>query len=271
MNNFQDMSFINGAKRNRWKILNLSEVINDESRKVVKIPKREYLENGHYPIIDQGKSFIGGYTDLENGIYNEVPFLVFGDHTRVVKYVENPSFIGADGVKVLKNKLGEEELNTRYLYYFLNNVKLPNTGYNRHFKFLKQVVIPIPPIETQKKIVDVLDKAQEIINKRKQQITALSTLTQSVFVNMFIENDIGNGKVPLKELCEFNPKKSELKEEDPNLGVSFIPMESVSENGDMELNEIRTLEEVYKKYTYFREGMFYSQKLLLAWKMVKVQ
>lgn len=63
---------------------------------------------------------------MEEGLFKDVPVIIFGDHTRIVKYVEMPFFIGADGVKILKSKI--DNANYKYLYYALKNAKIPNTG-----------------------------------------------------------------------------------------------------------------------------------------------
>jgi type I restriction enzyme, S subunit len=159
--------------------------------------KEEYLAQGSYPIIDQGKDYIAGFTNDGDGIYDKSPLIIFGDHTRILKYIDFPIFIGADGVKLLKNVFSEEEVLTKYIYYYLRTVNIPDTGYNRHFKFLKEVVIPIPSIDLQKRIVSVLDKAQELIDKRKAQIEALDQLTQSVFLEMFGDPITNNKEWPV--------------------------------------------------------------------------
>ena len=69
-----------------------------------KIPKENYLPQGKYPIIDQGQEYIAGYSDEAEGLYEDVPAIIFGDHTRIIKYVDRPCFLGADGVKLLKAK-----------------------------------------------------------------------------------------------------------------------------------------------------------------------
>ena len=67
-----------------------------------KIPKKNYLEKGKYPIIDQGETFVAGYTNDEKMIFPvEQEVVIFGDHTRRFKYVESKFCVGADGVKVL--------------------------------------------------------------------------------------------------------------------------------------------------------------------------
>ena len=133
------------------------DVFSDETKRGYKVQTSEYLPSGKYPIIDQGQVQIVGYTNLENGLFIDVPAIIFGDHTRVVKYVDRPFFLGADGVKVLKSKVNNADY--KYLFYCLQNAKIPNTGYNRHFKWLKEVDIPLPPLDEQRRIAAVLDTA----------------------------------------------------------------------------------------------------------------
>ena len=86
------------------KKVRFSDVFDDITKKAVKIPTNEYLSNGLYQIIDQGQSDIAGYSNNETGLYTDVPVIVFGDHTRILKYIDKPLFLGADGVKLLKVK-----------------------------------------------------------------------------------------------------------------------------------------------------------------------
>ncbi|UOQ44836.1 restriction endonuclease subunit S [Halobacillus salinarum] len=219
VNNFQNLSFINNVDIQDWKVEKFSDLFTDESRNSDKIKKKDYLTDGAYPIIDQGKEYIGGFTDINNRIYKDTPFIIFGDHTRNLKFVNFPSYIGADGVKLLKNKFPESILSTKYVYYFLKTVDIPDTGYNRHYKFLKEVIIPTPPIDIQKRIVGVLEKLEFIVEKRKQQITTLSNLKKSIFYNMFgdpISNCNKYKTMYLEDVCENilgggTPKKSNLE------------------------------------------------------------
>ena len=83
-----------------------TEVFEDVTKLGKKIKTDEYHSSGKHPIIDQGQEVIAGYTDLEDGLLENVPAIVFGDHTRIVKYIDKPFFLGADGVKVLRSKVG---------------------------------------------------------------------------------------------------------------------------------------------------------------------
>lgn len=180
-----------------------TEVFSDETKLGHKIPTSEYLASGKFPIIDQGQWQIAGYTDLESGAFTDVPAIIFGDHTRIVKYVDTPFFLGADGVKVLKAKV--PDVDYKYLFYCLQNAKIPNTGYNRHFKWLKELEIPLPPLEEQRHIAAVLDKVTDLIAQRRAQLDKLDLLVKSRFVEMFgdpVLNPMNWPSVPLSDMAD---------------------------------------------------------------------
>ncbi len=159
------------------------QIFTDCTKLATKIPQANYLPSGQYPIVDQGQSQITGYTNNYQGLFTDIPALIFGDHTRIVKYIDTPFFIGADGVKVLKSTL--QDANYKYLFYALSNVKIPNTGYNRHFKWLKGSSINVPDQKEQKRIAERLDKVQELIALQKEQLTKLDELIKSRFIDLF--------------------------------------------------------------------------------------
>lgn len=187
-------------KRKRY---SYSEILDDITKYFTKIKVNEYLEKGLFPIIDQGKEFITGYTNSNIGAYYDYPIIIFGDHTRIFKYIDFPCYLGADGVKALKN-IKPDEINSKYLYYYLKNSYIPNTGYNRHFKWVKELVFDIHNIQTQKEIVAVLDKVTTLISMRKEQLEKLDILVKSKFIEMFgdpVLNPKGWEKKKLGEVC----------------------------------------------------------------------
>lgn len=185
-NVFQNNKILEKLKDDKgWKLYNLLDIFKDDTKNALKIKKEDYLLQGKYPIVDQGQRYIGGYTDIDDNLYEDTPSIIFGDHTRIIKYIDFPIFIGADGVKLLKPIIDSSELNVKYAYFFLKSIRLPSDGYSRHFKYLKQLVIPVPSIKIQDNIVNALDKADELIEKRKSQIEALDELVKSKFIEMF--------------------------------------------------------------------------------------
>ena len=136
-----------------------------------KLKSKDYLKEGKYPVIDQGQSFIGGYTNEEIA-FEQGEYVIFGDHTCVVKYV-NFSFVqGADGVKVIT---ASDVILPRFLYYCMSNIYMP-TDYARHWSKMKVEKIPIPPLPVQEEIVRILDTFTELqaelqaeLQKRRKQ------------------------------------------------------------------------------------------------------
>lgn len=167
-----------------WQVLSFEEAVKDCSGGNKKTLKSDFLDMGDYPIVDQGKNIVAGYTNNENLLVSsEPPYIVFGDHTRAIKYIDTKFAMGADGTKVLKPKL--KDTDEKYLYYFLLTLNIPNTGYNRHFKYLKSAQIPLPPLPEQKKIAEILDAADSLRQKDQQLIEHYNHLSQSLFLDMF--------------------------------------------------------------------------------------
>ena len=116
---------------------------------------------------------IGGYTDdLNCKIEIDSPVIVFGDHTRAIKYIDFDFAPGADGTKVLKP---DDRFIPKYFYYFLHSIKLQNRGYSRHFKILKSSIIIYPPLPIQKKIVQKLDDILGQLEEKKKEILKLKS------------------------------------------------------------------------------------------------
>ncbi|SHJ63762.1 type I restriction enzyme, S subunit [Arenibacter nanhaiticus] len=120
-----------------------------------------------------------------------------------------------------------------------------------NFKTVSRVKIPLPPLETQKKIAAILDEADKLRQLDKRLIEKYDALTQSLFLDMF--GDLVGEKESLSSLCEINPKKSEISNLDKSTLVSFIPMSNVSEKGEVDLSIEKTIDEVWSGFTYFAE------------------
>ena len=152
-----------------WKKLgDIKEIMVISPKK--KLNRKEYLDEGIYPVIDQGQSFIVGYTNDTNAVFENNKYIVFGDHTESLKYVDFPFVQGADGIKVLKTD--EKYINSRYLYHAILNFYEITGEYKRHFSLLKKTEIPIPSLETQEKIVEILDKFTNYVTNLQSELQA---------------------------------------------------------------------------------------------------
>jgi type I restriction enzyme M protein len=127
-----------------------------------KIQKTAFAQSGRFPIIDQSQERIAGYTDDEGAVVRpSVPLVIFGDHTCAVKLVAEPFAQGADGIKILEAVDGVEP---RYLFHVIRLRPLAAVGYQRHFSLLREMEIPLPPLDVQKKIVAEIEGYQKVID-----------------------------------------------------------------------------------------------------------
>ena len=153
-----------------WVYLTFDNAFIVANKKSTQVKSSDYLQSGSIPIIDQGQSRIAGYcNNLE--VYSDVPVIVFGDHTRCVKWIEFVFCPGADGTKVIKtSKILEPKLG----YYLLSNTDIPNLGYSRHMRELKEKDFRLPlDIKEQQKIAAVLSAADAEISTLEKKLACL--------------------------------------------------------------------------------------------------
>ena len=200
-----------------------------------KVKQKEYLPKGKFPVVDQGQPLIGGYTDDETLLVKtELPVIVFGDHTKVKKFVDFPFVAGADGTKIIKPKK-DYFIEPKLFYWFLHCVKFPDKGYARHFQYLLKSDIAVPPLPTQHAIVSrietlfaELDKAVQHLRTAQQQ---LKTYRQAV-LNHWLNNEDGRWEtVKLGEVAEKifdGPFGTHLKSDDyVSSGIRVVRLENI--------------------------------------------
>ncbi|MCG2808990.1 MAG: restriction endonuclease subunit S, partial [Candidatus Portnoybacteria bacterium] len=133
-----------------------------------KIQKSEFKRSGKFPIVDQSQSFIAGYWDKKEDVFSiKKPVVIFGDHTRAIKYIDFDFVLGADGVKILQPN---DKIISKFLYFILLSAEIKNLGYSRHFKELVRVKIPLLPLETQKQLVAEMEEQEKIIEANKKLV-----------------------------------------------------------------------------------------------------
>ncbi len=247
-----------------WQQKSFSECVEKTSiPRQIKIPQGQYQKAGEYPIVDQGADFIAGYTNDQSKLYSgQLPVIVFGDHTRIFKYVDFAFSLGADGTKLLCPK---KFLNPQYFYYYLSGLSLESKGYNRHYKYLKEKLISFPEMLEQRKISHILLNIKNAIEQQEKIIAKTKELKRSLMHRLFTYGLRGEelketeiGKMPkgwkltsIGQAYKFTTKPRGL-DLSKHKEIPFIPMEIISENQRL-LNKY----EMRKKFssgTYVQKG-----------------
>ncbi len=162
---------------------------------VTKIQNGDIKEKGRYPVVTQETwNIIAWYTDNENCI-QDLPLIVFWDHSCTIKYIDFPFVRWADGTQLIKIRSN----NLKYIYYFLQSIKITNSDkYERHFKYLKDVKIPLPPKNIQEKIVEECEKIDE---EYKKSVSVVEENTDRIDEIM---GWIRGNEMKLGALCEIS-------------------------------------------------------------------
>ena len=145
-----------------------------KSQRTKQVPANDYLKTGNIPVIDQGKNYIAGYTNDNECIVNvTTPYIVFGDHTRVLKYIPFSFAKGADGTQLIMSN-NMNRMPQSLLYNSLINIDLSNYSYARHFKYLKEQEIIVPTTDVSMKYDVLVSKYYQSVQNSREQIRLLT-------------------------------------------------------------------------------------------------
>ncbi len=190
-------------KKTAWETKSFEDCI--ESVKYTrKIQRKDFLDDGRFPIVSQEAEFTNGYWDDEADVFKvSTPVVIFGDHTQVLKYVDFDFVLGADGVKILQPR---DFLHPKFFFYHLLAANFTSLGYARHYRLLKELEIKYPPLSEQQRIVGILDKtfdglATAKANTEKNRQNARE-LFESYLQGVFTQRGPGWVEKPLGELCD---------------------------------------------------------------------
>ena len=205
---------------NSWETLPFELAASRITARTGKIKAGDYKGAGAAPIVDQGKEIIAGYTDnLDAVIRTPLPLIIFGDHTRNIKYVDFPFAVGADGVVLLRP---DPKLNPRFFFYWMQSLRLHNLGYSRHFKLLQeqQIAFPADPDEQQRIVARIEAQTSRIEEMRKAQ-RELETELRGILHGYYAEIIADVEWKPLAEVAPQvrRPVSVEAGQSYPELGI----------------------------------------------------
>lgn len=156
-----------------WERKKVGDMISKIQR-TKQVSANNYQASGQIPVIDQSRNYIAGYTDdAECLIKVTIPYIVFGDHTRILKYIPFSFAKGADGTQlIMSNDL--ERMPQTLFYNRLIEIDLSNYSYARHFKYLKEEFVLLPSEYIARKYDSIVSRYYQSIQKSREQIRLLT-------------------------------------------------------------------------------------------------
>lgn len=201
----------------------LEEFISYEQPSKYIVNSDQYDDSFEIPVLTAGKSFILGYTDETNNIFDNLPVIIFDDFTTSVQFVDFPFKVKSSAMKLLKNT---EQADIKYCYYLLKFLQHTPENHKRQWlSATSQNIVELPTIEKQKNIVMKLDKILEVIDNQNKQLELLNEAIKARFVEMFGDN-----------------KYEELAVEKVCTSIVDCPHTTPKYNGDLRNPAIRTSE-----------------------------
>lgn len=163
---------------NSWRFAHLETITSGVPSKQYQILESEVKQDGRFPVISQSKAYSIGFTDSEEKLYHhEDPVVIFGDHTTEIKFVDFDFVVGADGVKIFKPITSV--ITAKFLFYvlrFYSRDLHKVGGYSRHYKFIKNNPIPLPPLAEQERIVAKIEELLPLVSEYDETEKRLSAL-----------------------------------------------------------------------------------------------
>lgn len=157
-----------------WVKINIQKAFSQVSTTGKKVPTKDILPFGKYPVIDQGEEFISGYfNNKDKVISTNSGIVIFGDHTRNFKLVNFDFIPGGDGIKILKPNVG---IDLEFFYFQCLYLELPDKGYHRHFKYFKESNFYLPPLPEQQYLSQKLTALLDEVVQTKQRLEAIPAL-----------------------------------------------------------------------------------------------
>ncbi len=181
----------------KWETVGFEDGVSSRGSGTAGLPQGQWEAGGKHPVIGQGAEAIEGWSNRTELLLTPNPAVVlYGGHTRRAKYVDHP-FVPGPNVKILEPK---ERLDAKFLFYFLAQLPIESRGYADHFPEVRRSSIPVPPLAEQRRIAEVLDRAEALRAKRRAALAQFDSLTESLFRDLF--GDLTKCKlVPLEFLA----------------------------------------------------------------------
>lgn len=177
-----------------WDLVKVGSLL-DNIKSSGKTLSSEIRNEGKYPVIDQSRDFIAGFINDESKLVNSNhPIIIFGDHTRILKFINFPFARGADGTQVILSK--NKRMPQHLFYHMLMNTDLSNYHYARHFKYLKECSVVLPTVEISEHFENNVKPKFDLIKNLRNQNRLLKVSRDILLPRLM------SGKIEVEELKE---------------------------------------------------------------------
>lgn len=193
-------------------MIKLKDILTYEQPTKYIVSSTDYNDKYSTPVLTPGLSFILGYTNETDGIYeaSKKPIILFDDFTTASRYVDFDFKVKSSAVKMLYST--SKDINLKYVYYAMQSLEQDTSIHKRYWiSTFSELEIPLPAIETQNKIVEKMDYVISIIEEKTNQLNDLNNYLSSKFYEIFKEGKSADNYVRLGNLCEFSNGKAHEK------------------------------------------------------------
>ena len=228
-----------GAKKmktnnNEWTEYALEDLLSYEQPTPYIVESTDYSDNYKTPVLTAGKSFIIGFTNETNGIYDKLPVIIFDDFTTSTQYVNFPFKVKSSAMKILT--ANTDLVLPKFIFYRMQIIEFDHSTHKRYWiQQYSKIKVKIPSLPEQEKIVakieelfSELDNGVEALKKTKQQ---LAVYRQAVLKEAF---DVPTDTVEISSIVEdirIGPFGTALHKEDYiNGGIPVINPQHIKQN-----------------------------------------
>ena len=245
----------------------LGELLGYEQPTKYLVSSKDYDDSYPTPVLTAGKTFILGYTNETEGIYpasKEEPVIIFDDFTTAFKWVEFPFKAKSSAMKMLTLKSGNNSL-FKYVYYAMQCIVYNSSDHARQWiSKYSNIEVPVPPLEIQEAIVEILDKFTNLEAELEAELEA-RTLQYEYYRDLLLAS-FSEPAVKFYSIEElfttrngYTPSKSNSSYWE-NGTVPWFRMEDIRENGGVLSEALQSVHESALK----KGGMFPAGSIIVA-------
>ena len=159
-----------------WKWVKFEDLLDYIQPTKYIVESTDYNDKYKTPVLTAGKSFIIGYTNENEGIFNSLPVIIFDDFTTANKFVNFPFKVKSSAMKILKPK--SKDVNILFVFYYMQTVKISFDTHKRYWiSVFSKLPVPLPPLPVQQAIVS---KIEELFSELDNGIAQLKTAQQQL-------------------------------------------------------------------------------------------